>query len=118
MSWPRVQPWKGFVMCGPKLGRDLEQEATGPRVVPPRIRSGLSTGLPTAGQRRLDTTRNLCVTTARPSRKRREEGYHLTPDLVSKAKAIIADSKQVAPNPYADQFAQSSTNSARSMTDD
>jgi arylsulfatase A-like enzyme len=27
-----------------------------------------------------------------------EEGYHLTPDLVSKAKAMIADSKQVAPN--------------------
>ena len=50
--------------------------------------------------------------------KTAEEGYHLTPDLVSKAKAMIADSKQVAPNPYADQFAQSSTNSARSMTDD
>ena len=27
-----------------------------------------------------------------------EEGYHLTPDLVSKAKAMIADSKQVAPD--------------------
>ena len=27
-----------------------------------------------------------------------EEGYHLTPDLVEKAKAMIADSKQVAPN--------------------
>jgi arylsulfatase len=27
-----------------------------------------------------------------------EEGYHLTPDLVAKAKAMIADSKQVAPN--------------------
>src|SRR5262249_11126425 len=27
-----------------------------------------------------------------------EEGYHLTPDLVDKAKAMIADSKQVAPN--------------------
>jgi arylsulfatase A-like enzyme len=27
-----------------------------------------------------------------------EEGYHLTPDLVTKAKAMIADSKQVAPN--------------------
>jgi arylsulfatase A-like enzyme len=27
-----------------------------------------------------------------------EEGYHLTPDLVNKAKAMIADSKQVAPN--------------------
>jgi len=27
-----------------------------------------------------------------------EEGYHLTPDLVSRAKAMIADSKQVAPN--------------------
>ncbi|MGV7216696.1 arylsulfatase [Bradyrhizobium sp. UFLA05-112] len=27
-----------------------------------------------------------------------EEGYHLTPDLVSKAKGMIADSKQVAPN--------------------
>jgi arylsulfatase len=27
-----------------------------------------------------------------------EEGYHLTPDLVSKAKAMIADAKQVAPN--------------------
>jgi arylsulfatase A-like enzyme len=26
-----------------------------------------------------------------------EEGYHLTPDLVAKAKAMIADSKQVAP---------------------
>ena len=26
-----------------------------------------------------------------------EEGYHLTPDLVSKAKAMIADAKQVAP---------------------
>lgn len=27
-----------------------------------------------------------------------EEGYHLTPDLVDRAKAMIADSKQVAPN--------------------
>ncbi len=27
-----------------------------------------------------------------------EEGYHLTPDLVEKAKTIIADAKQVAPN--------------------
>jgi arylsulfatase A-like enzyme len=27
-----------------------------------------------------------------------EEGYHLTPDLVEKAKSMIADSKQVAPN--------------------
>jgi arylsulfatase A-like enzyme len=27
-----------------------------------------------------------------------EEGYHLTPDLVAKARAMIADSKQVAPN--------------------
>ena len=27
-----------------------------------------------------------------------EEGYHLTPDLVQKAKAMIADAKQVAPN--------------------
>jgi arylsulfatase len=27
-----------------------------------------------------------------------EEGYHLTPDLVTKAKAMIADAKQVAPN--------------------
>lgn len=27
-----------------------------------------------------------------------EEGYHLTPDLVKKAKATIADAKQVAPN--------------------
>jgi arylsulfatase len=27
-----------------------------------------------------------------------EQGYHLTPDLVEKAKAMIADSKQVAPN--------------------
>jgi arylsulfatase A-like enzyme len=27
-----------------------------------------------------------------------EEGYHLTPDLVEKAKATIADAKQVAPN--------------------
>jgi hypothetical protein len=27
-----------------------------------------------------------------------EEGYHLTPDLVEKAKAMIADSKQVAPD--------------------
>jgi arylsulfatase len=27
-----------------------------------------------------------------------EEGYHLTPDLVEKAKAMIADAKQVAPN--------------------
>jgi arylsulfatase A-like enzyme len=27
-----------------------------------------------------------------------EEGYHLTPDLVEKAMAMIADSKQVAPN--------------------
>lgn len=27
-----------------------------------------------------------------------EEGYHLTPDLVEHAKAMIADSKQVAPN--------------------
>jgi arylsulfatase A-like enzyme len=27
-----------------------------------------------------------------------EEGYHLTPDLVEKATAMIADSKQVAPN--------------------
>ena len=27
-----------------------------------------------------------------------EEGYHLTPDLVEKAKAFIADAKQVAPN--------------------
>jgi len=27
-----------------------------------------------------------------------EEGYHLTPDLVDKAKGMIADSKQVAPN--------------------
>jgi arylsulfatase A-like enzyme len=27
-----------------------------------------------------------------------EEGYHLTPDLVDKAKAMIADAKQVAPN--------------------
>jgi arylsulfatase len=27
-----------------------------------------------------------------------EEGYHLTPDLVAKAKAMIADAKQVAPN--------------------
>jgi arylsulfatase len=31
-------------------------------------------------------------------KKTPEEGYHLTPDLVSKAKAMIADSKQVAPN--------------------
>jgi len=27
-----------------------------------------------------------------------EQGYHLTPDLVEKAKAMIADAKQVAPN--------------------
>jgi len=27
-----------------------------------------------------------------------DEGYHLTPDLVEKAKAMIADAKQVAPN--------------------
>jgi arylsulfatase A-like enzyme len=27
-----------------------------------------------------------------------EEGYHLTPDLVEKARAMIADAKQVAPN--------------------
>ncbi len=27
-----------------------------------------------------------------------EEGYHLTIDLVEKAKAMIADAKQVAPN--------------------
>jgi arylsulfatase A-like enzyme len=27
-----------------------------------------------------------------------EEGYHLTPDLVAKARGMIADSKQVAPN--------------------
>ena len=27
-----------------------------------------------------------------------EEGYHLTPDLVEKATAMIADAKQVAPN--------------------
>ena len=27
-----------------------------------------------------------------------EQGYHLTADLVTKAKAMIADSKQVAPN--------------------
>ena len=27
-----------------------------------------------------------------------EEGYHLTPDLVEKAKAMIADAKQIAPN--------------------
>jgi len=27
-----------------------------------------------------------------------EEGYHLTPDLVTKARAMIADAKQVAPN--------------------
>jgi len=27
-----------------------------------------------------------------------EEGYHLTPDLAAKAKAMIADAKQVAPN--------------------
>jgi arylsulfatase len=27
-----------------------------------------------------------------------EEGYHLTPDMVDKAKAMIADAKQVAPN--------------------
>jgi len=27
-----------------------------------------------------------------------EEGYHLTPDMVEKAKAMIADAKQVAPN--------------------
>ncbi|CAK6687350.1 arylsulfatase [Synechococcus sp. BA-124 BA4] len=27
-----------------------------------------------------------------------EEGYHLTPDLVTQAKAMIADAKQVAPN--------------------
>ena len=27
-----------------------------------------------------------------------EQGYHLTPDLVQKAKAMIADAKQVAPN--------------------
>jgi arylsulfatase A-like enzyme len=27
-----------------------------------------------------------------------EEGYHLTPDLVDKARAMIADAKQVAPN--------------------
>ncbi len=27
-----------------------------------------------------------------------EEGYHLTPDLVERAKAMIADAKQVAPN--------------------
>jgi arylsulfatase A-like enzyme len=27
-----------------------------------------------------------------------EDGYHLTPDLVEKAKAMIADAKQVAPN--------------------
>jgi len=27
-----------------------------------------------------------------------EEGYHLTPDLIEKAKAMVADAKQVAPN--------------------
>lgn len=35
-----------------------------------------------------------------------EEGYHLTPDLVDKAKAMIADAKQVAPNkPFFMHFA-------------
>ena len=32
------------------------------------------------------------------TRKTPEEGYHVTQDLVEKAKAMIADTKQVAPN--------------------
>ena len=43
--------------------------------------------------------RSWCTTTTRWRRRRRpEEGYHLTEDLVDKAISFIADSKQVAPN--------------------
>jgi arylsulfatase A-like enzyme len=41
-----------------------------------------------------------------------EEGYHLTPDLVEKAKAMIADAKQIAPNkPFFLYFALGATHS-------
>ncbi len=41
-----------------------------------------------------------------------EEGYHLTPDLVDKAKSFVADSKQIAPNkPFFLYFAAGATHS-------
>ncbi|ORB82837.1 arylsulfatase [Mycobacterium kansasii] len=41
-----------------------------------------------------------------------EQGYHLTPDLVNKAKAMIADAKQVAPDkPFFLYFAPGATHS-------
>jgi arylsulfatase len=41
-----------------------------------------------------------------------EEGYHLTPDLVDKAKSMIADAKQVAPSkPFFMYFAPGATHS-------
>ena len=39
-----------------------------------------------------------CATTPDRAEKTPEQGYHLTPDLVEKATAMIADAKQVAPN--------------------
>ncbi len=48
---------------------------------------------------RTSTIRSSCATTRQTEpEKTPEEGYHLTPDLVEKAKAMIADAKQVAPN--------------------
>lgn len=41
-----------------------------------------------------------------------EQGYHLTPDLVSRAKAFIADAKQIAPDkPFFCYFASGATHS-------
>ncbi len=41
-----------------------------------------------------------------------EQGYHLTPDLVGRARAMIADAKQVAPNkPFFMYFAPGATHS-------
>ena len=48
---------------------------------------------------RISTTRSWSTTTTRSSPRRRpEEGYHLTEDLVDQAISFIADAKQVAPN--------------------
>ena len=44
------------------------------------------------------TTPNWCGTTARFPPATPEEAYHLTPDLVANAMAMIADAKQVAPD--------------------
>ena len=48
---------------------------------------------------RTSTTRTWSTTTTRSSRRRRpEQGYHLTEDLVDTAIEFIADPKQVAPD--------------------